>query len=112
MQNRTERKVKLALLIDEADVLGQFSDRINERLLGFFSRTFSQNLVVVMAGVAVRKSAQGEVSPWHGFLQELEIPAFTREEAQALVKDPVAGVFRYQAEAAQRILELSRLRPS
>ena len=111
LQNRTKRKVKLALLIDEADVLGQFSDRINERLLGFFSRTFSQNLVVVMAGVAVRKSAQGEVSPWHGFLEVFEIPAFTGEEADALVKNPVAGVFRYQPEAAERILELSRLRP-
>lgn len=111
LQNRTERKVKLALLIDEADVLGQCSERINERLLGFVSKTFSQNLVVVMAGVAVRKSRRGEVSPWHRFLEELEIPAFTRGEAEALVKSPVAGVFRYQPEAAERILELSRLRP-
>ena len=111
LKTRTPRRVKLALLIDEVDVLNDYSERINQRLRSIFMKTFSENLVAVMSGVGVKRTWNSEVSPWYNFFDEIEIAGFTREEAEALVKRPVAGVFRYQPEAVERILELSQLKP-
>jgi len=111
LKGRTERKVKLALLIDEVDVLNEYSERINQRLRSIFMKTFSENLVAVMSGVGVKRTWNSEVSPWYNFFDEIEIAGFTREEAEDLVKRPVAGVFRYESEAVERILELSQMKP-
>ncbi len=111
LKGRTEKKVKLALLIDEVDVLNEYSERINQRLRSIFMKTFSENLVAVMSGVGVKRTWNSEVSPWYNFFDEIEIAGFTREEAEALIKRPVAGVFRYQPEAVERILALSQLKP-
>jgi tetratricopeptide (TPR) repeat protein len=111
LKKRTEKKVKLALLIDEVDVLNEYSESVNQRLRGIFMKSFSENLVAVMSGVAIRRRWKSEVSPWYNFFDEIELAPFTREEAEALVREPVAGVFRFQPEAVERILELSQLRP-
>jgi tetratricopeptide (TPR) repeat protein/Cdc6-like AAA superfamily ATPase len=111
LQTRTSRKIKLALLIDEVDVLNQYSDSVNQRLRGIFMRSFSENLVAVMSGVGIKRRWKSEVSPWYNFFDEIELAPFTREEAEALIREPVAGVFRWKSEAVERILELSRLRP-
>jgi hypothetical protein len=103
--------VKLALLIDEVDVLNEYSESVNQRLRGIFMKSFSENLVAVMSGVGIRRRWKSEVSPWYNFFDEIELPPFSREEAEALIREPVAGVFRWKGEAVERILELSRLRP-
>ena len=64
-----------------------------------------------MAGVPARRAWPAGVERTNGCLDELELTPLTREEAEALVKAPVAGVFRYQADATERILDLSGLRP-
>jgi hypothetical protein len=111
LKTRTAKKVKLALLIDEVDVLNEYSERINQRLRSIFMKTFSENLVAVMSGVGIRRSWKSEVSPWYNFFDEIEITALTPEEAEALVKNPVAGFFRYQPEAVEAILEESQRKP-
>jgi tetratricopeptide (TPR) repeat protein len=111
LKTRTDKKVKLALLIDEVDVLNEYSERINQRLRSIFMKTFSENLVAVMSGVGVKRTWNSEVSPWYNFFDEIEITAFSREEAEALVRTPVASVFRYDADAVERILDLSQRKP-
>jgi hypothetical protein len=111
LKGRTSRKVKLAFLIDEVDVLNEYSERVNQRLRGIFMKTFSESLVAVMSGVGIKRSWKSEVSPWYNFFDEIEITAFTREEAEALVRTPVASVFRYEPEAVEKILELSGQKP-
>jgi hypothetical protein len=111
LKTRTTRKVKLALLIDEVDVLNEYSESVNQRLRGVFMKSFSENLVAVMSGVGIRRRWKSEVSPWYNFFDELELTAFSREEAEALVREPVAGYFRWQQQAVERVLELSQLRP-
>ena len=111
LKTRTGMKVKLALLIDEVDVLNEYSERVNQRLRGIFMKTFSENLVAVMSGVGVKRTWNSEVSPWYNFFDEIELTALSREEAEALIKTPVAGVFRYEPEAVERILELSQKKP-
>jgi len=111
LATRTPKRVKLALLIDEVDVLNEYSESVNQRLRGIFMKSFSENLVAVMSGVGIKRRWKSEVSPWYNFFDEIELSPFTRDEAEALVREPVAGVFRWKAEAVDRILELSRLRP-
>ncbi|HEY3121160.1 MAG TPA: hypothetical protein VGL15_11095 [Vicinamibacteria bacterium] len=111
LKTRTDRRVKLALLIDEVDVLNEYSERINQRLRSIFMKTFSEHLVAIMSGVGIRRIWNSEGSPWYNFFDEIELTAFTREEAEALVREPVEGVFRYEPEAVEAILTQSRLRP-
>jgi tetratricopeptide (TPR) repeat protein len=111
LKTRTDRRVKLALLIDEVDVLNEYSESVNQRLRGIFMKSFSENLVAVMSGVGIRRRWKSEVSPWYNFFDEIELAPFSREEAEALVREPVAGVFRWKPEAVERVLELSQLKP-
>lgn len=111
LKTRTDRRVRLALLIDEVDVLNEYSESVNQRLRGIFMKSFSENLVAVMSGVGIRRRWKSEVSPWYNFFDEIELAPFSREEAEALVREPVAGVFRWRPEAVERVLELSRLKP-
>jgi histone H3/H4 len=111
LKTRTDRKVRLALLIDEVDVLNEYSEGVNQRLRGIFMKSFSENLVAVMSGVGIRRRWKSEVSPWYNFFDEIELAPFSREEAEALVREPVAGVFRWGNDAVERVLELSQRRP-
>ena len=52
-----------------------------------------------------------EGSPWYNFFDEIELTAFTREEAEALIREPVEGVFRFQPEAVESIVAGSHLKP-
>ena len=67
--------------------------------------------MAVMSGVGIKRRWKSEVSPWYNFFDEIELAPFSRVEAERLIREPVAGVFRFQPEAVERILELSRLRP-
>jgi hypothetical protein len=111
LKTRTPKKVKLALLIDEVDVLNEYSERVNQRLRSIFMKTFSEHLVAVMSGVGVRRVWNSEGSPWYNFFDEIELTPFTREEAEALVREPVEGFFRWDNDAVERILAKSRLKP-
>jgi hypothetical protein len=111
LKTRTSKKVKLALLIDEVDVLNEFSERINQRLRSIFMKTFSENLVAIMSGVGIRRSWQSEGSPWYNFFDEVELSSLTPDDARALITTPVEGIFRYEPQAVERILEWSELKP-
>jgi len=111
LKGRTARRVKLALLIDEVDVLNDYSERINQRLRSIFMKTFSEHLVAIMSGVGIKRVWTSEGSPWYNFFDEIELTAFTREEAEALIKEPVEGVFRFEGEAVEGILAGSQLKP-
>ena len=108
LKGRTPRGVKLALLIDEVDALNEYSERINQRLRSIFMKTFSEHLVAIMSGVGIKRAWTSEGSPWYNFFDEIELTAFTREEAEALIRTPVEGYFRYEAEAVEKILGVER----
>jgi tetratricopeptide (TPR) repeat protein len=111
LATRTPKKVKLALLIDEVDVLNEYSERVNQRLRSIFMKTFSEHLVAIMSGVGIKRIWKSEGSPWYNFFDEIELTAFTREEGEALIRQPVEGVFRWAPEAVEAILEYSELKP-
>jgi tetratricopeptide (TPR) repeat protein len=111
LKGRTEKRVKLALLIDEVDELNEYSERVNQRLRAVFMKTFSENLVAVMSGVGIRRSWKSEGSPWYNFFDEFELSGLSRDEAEELIRTPVQGVFRFEDEAVERILNASDLKP-
>ena len=111
LKRRTPKKVKLALLIDEVDVLNSYSERINQRLRSIFMKTFSEHLVAIMSGVGVKRIWTSEGSPWYNFFDEIELTPFSREEAEALVRQPVDGYFRWDAEAVEAVLRWSGGKP-
>jgi tetratricopeptide (TPR) repeat protein len=111
LKTRTTQHVKLAMLVDEVDVLNEYSERVNQRLRSIFMKTFSEHLVAVMSGVGIKRLWTSEGSPWYNFFDEIELSAFSREEAEALIREPVEGVFRYEATAVAAILDASDLKP-
>ncbi|HET7295312.1 MAG TPA: AAA family ATPase [Vicinamibacteria bacterium] len=111
LKARTAKKVKLALMIDEVDVLNEYSERINQRLRSIFMKTFSEHLVAIMSGVGIRRAWKSEGSPWYNFFDEIVVEPLSREDAEALIRTPVEGVFRWEPEAVERILSSSMLRP-
>ncbi len=111
LKGRTSKKVKLALLIDEVDELNEYSERVNQRLRSVFMKTFSENLVAVMSGVGIRRSWKSEGSPWYNFFDEFELSGLSRDEAEELIRTPVHGVFRFEDEAVEKILNASDLKP-
>lgn len=111
LKQRTPKRVKLALLIDEVDVLNSYSERINQRLRSIFMKTFSEHLVAIMSGVGVKRTWNSEGSPWYNFFDEIEVTPLQREEAEALIREPVQGFFRYEPEAVEAILRASRGKP-
>jgi tetratricopeptide (TPR) repeat protein len=111
LKSRTPKRARLALLIDEVDILNTYSERINQRLRSIFMKTFAEHLVAVMSGVGIKRTWKSEGSPWYNFFDEVEITGFTRAEAEALIKTPVQGIFRYEPDAVEAILERSALRP-
>lgn len=102
LRGRARQQVRLVLLIDEVDALGEDPQRTADDWLGPLLENGPQELRVVLAGVGRGR---------HDALDELELEPFTPEEAETLVKGPVAGVFRYEPPAVERILQLSGRRP-
>jgi hypothetical protein len=111
LKTRTPKRVKLAMLIDEVDVLNEYSERINQRLRSIFMKTFSEQLVAIMSGVGIKRAWKSEGSPWYNFFDEIELAGFSREDAEALIRTPVEGIFRFEPEAVEVILEASALKP-
>ncbi len=111
LQTRTTKKLKLVLLLDEVDTLNSYSARVNQQLRGIFMKGFAENLVAVLSGSYIRKQWESEGSPWYNFFEEIAVPPLEREEALALIREPVQGIFSYEAEALEKLLALSQCEP-
>jgi hypothetical protein len=74
-------------------------------------KTFSEHLVAIMSGVGIKRAWKSEGSPWYNFFDEIELSGFSREDAEALIRTPVEGIFRFEPEAVEVILEASSLKP-
>ncbi|MFQ5651804.1 MAG: ATP-binding protein [bacterium] len=111
LNEATEKKLKLVLLIDEVDELNKYSEQANQRLRSVFMKTFAESLVAVMSGANIRKNWQSEGSPWYNFFEEIPLPPLEYEAAVALVKTPVSGIFSYSEAAIETIIEYSECRP-
>ncbi len=111
LKERSSRKVKLVLLIDEVDELNDYDPRINQRLRSLFMRAFADNLVSVVSGVSIKKHWEREGSPWYNFFQEIEMKPLDPEEARALIEAPVRGVFAFDTGVSDEIVRRTGGKP-
>jgi hypothetical protein len=102
------RPVRLVLLIDEADAPCGSLDRARNGWLAPLLRSASPQLRMVLAAA---RSHEGPESDGGLPLERVELEPLTPADAEALVTRPVAGFFRYEPRAVERILVQSRLRP-
>lgn len=111
LKERSQKQIKLVLLIDEVDELNAYDPRVSQSLRSLFMKRFAENLAAVVAGVRIRKEWEKESSPWYNFFEEIEVGAISADEAQRLVLEPLRGTFRCEAGAAERIVALSGGKP-
>ncbi len=97
--------VQLVLLMDEVDVLNEFTEKTNQKLRGIFMKDFAEHLSCVMAGIHLKKEWDSAGSPWYNFFEQIPVEPFAEEAARALVLDPVKGIFSYDPEAVTLIVE-------
>lgn len=106
LRERTRRRARLVLLIDEIDVIRDGTERTGAHWLETLLANCSPQFRVVLAG-----ARPGQPRIADAGLDEIELRPLTPEQADELVRKPVAGVFRYERRAVERILQLSQLRP-
>jgi outer membrane protein assembly factor BamD (BamD/ComL family) len=111
LQDKSSKTVKLVLLIDEVDELNEYDPRINQRLRSLFMKNFAENLVAVVSGVEIKKRWEREGSPWYNFFEEIEVRPFDEREARDLIRKPIEGMFKADADVVHRIIFLTRGRP-
>jgi len=111
LQETSSKTVKLVLLIDEVDELNDYDPRINQRLRSLFMKNFAENMVAVVSGVEIKKRWEREGSPWYNFFEEIEVRPFDEQEARDLIRKPIEGIFRADAEVVERIISLTGGRP-
>ncbi len=111
LEGRTDKQVKLVLLIDEVDELNAYDPRINQRLRSLFMKSFAENLVAVVSGVEIRKQWDREGSPWYNFFEEIEVTPIGRGDTEELITRPIRGVFKMAPDVVDRIVELTDRKP-
>lgn len=102
---------KLVLLLDEVDIMNGFSEKTNQQLRSIFMKSFAQYMVAVMAGIHINTTWKSEGSPWYNFFEQLELHPFEQSQAKDLITNPVRGVYQYESNAIERIIELSNGKP-
>jgi tetratricopeptide (TPR) repeat protein len=111
LQENSTKTVKLVLLIDEVDELNEYDPRINQRLRSLFMKNFAENLVAVVSGVEIKKRWEREGSPWYNFFEEIEVRPFDEKEARDLIRKPIEGIFKADADVVDHIISLTGGRP-
>ncbi len=111
LQKKTERRVKLVLLMDEVDELNAYDPRINQRLRSLFMKSFSEHLVAVVSGVRIRREWDREASPWYNFFEEVEVHRISPDQARKLITQPVRGVFTFDRGVVDHLIDLTDCEP-
>jgi len=111
LDQRTTRKVRLVLLIDEVDELNDYDPRINQKLRSLFMKSFAENLAAVVSGVEIKKRWEKEGSPWYNFFEEIQVEPLNPQDARDLIERPIRGMFKLDNGATDRIISLTGGKP-
>ncbi len=111
VQANEERHLVIVLLMDEVDVINEFSEKTNQKLRGIFMKEFAEHLSCVMAGIHLKKEWESSGSPWYNFFEEIPMTFFDEEAARELILEPVRGIFKYDNDAVSLILNTTTGQP-
>jgi len=108
----TDKQIRLVLLLDEGDELNGYDPIVQARLRRVLMSKAGQRLRMVWSGLYIDKEWELDTSPWYNlFAIEKQVPPFTREEALRLIQEPVKGIYRYDKDAIELILQDSERKP-
>jgi len=111
LKKRSDKRIKLVLLIDEVDELNSYDPRVNQRLRSLFMKGFAEDLVAVVSGVSIKKHWESAGSPWYNFFEEIQVKPFRRADAVDLIEKPIQGVFKLESGVTDRIITLTDCKP-
>ena len=111
LKSQHTKNIHIVFLMDEVDAINDFSEKTNQKLRGIFMKTFSDHLSSVMAGIHLKKHWESSGSPWYNFFEEIPMTHLAKEAARDLITDPVKGIFTYENEAIDMILNESGCQP-
>jgi len=111
-QEATGRPPRIALLLDEADKMNGYDPHTQEALRGLLMTPVGSHVKLVWSGQMMSREWHLESSPWYNlFKREIHLGGLEEEAAVRLIREPVRGVFTYEDETVQRILELADCKP-
>jgi len=111
MQKHSNKEIKLLLLMDEIDVMNSYDQIVQQRLRRIFMEEYAESLGAIVAGVDIRREWTRLESPFYNLFTELELLPMDREAARQLIQEPVRGIYRYDPDAVERIIQYSQGRP-
>lgn len=107
----TRKRVRLILLLDEIDVMSRYDSVVQQQMRRIFMRTFAENLGAVVAGIEISKEWDRIESPWYNLFNEIELGPIDDESARRLILEPVKGIYKFDPEAVEFIMQQSQGRP-
>lgn len=105
------KQLRMILLMDEMDVMSNYSRIVQQQLRRIFMRDFAATLGAVVAGIQISKDWDRIESPWYNLFNEIELQPFSREQSIELLTKPVEGSYEYDPAALEYILEHSGGKP-
>lgn len=102
---------RLVLLMDEADVMYEYDQRVLQEFRRIFMHDYATYLGVVFAVVDVQRQWKRYESPFYNLFQQIPIPPLTRADTELLARTPVRGRYQYQDAAIDLIYQISGGKP-
>ena len=101
------RKARVILLLDEMDVVSTYDTVVQQQLRRIFMSPLAANLGAVVAGIQISKTWDRLESPWYNMFNEIPLEPFTDEQARELLVEPVRGVYEWDPEAIEFVVQQS-----
>lgn len=105
------RKMRVILLLDEMDVVSSYDTLVQQQLRRVFMSPLATNLGAVVAGIQISKAWDRVESPWYNLFNEIELEPFTAQKARELLSEPVRGIYEWEPEALEFVVEHAGGRP-
>jgi GAF domain-containing protein len=102
---------RLVLLMDEADVMYHYDERVLQEFRRIFMNDYAAYLSVVFAAVDIQRQWKRYESPLYNLFQQIELTPLTRLDTEQLVRMPVRGRYNYDEKAIDMIYRISSGRP-
>jgi len=106
------RKARVILLLDEMDVVSTYDTVAQQQLRRIFMSPLAANLGAVVAGIQISKTWDRLESPWFNMFNEMPLEPFNAEQARQLLVEPVRGIYEWDPEAIEFVIQQSEGYPN
>ncbi len=111
LKKHTDRTPRILFLLDEADILSQYSSLVQQQFRRILQDVFARNVGAVLSGVYISKAWDRLESPWYNMFVEVIVPPLNRYEAELLMRSPVRGFYEWEDDAVAFVWQRSMGRP-